>query len=287
METKPALWVVLGPTASGKTRFAVQLAAELGGEILSADSRQVYQGMDIGTGKDLSEYRYQGRDIPYHLIDLVSAGTHYNLYRYMQDFHKAYAEVLARGAVPILCGGSGMYIEAVCKGYNLPEVPENKALRERYAPLSHPELVDVLASFGPLHNSTDTESRKRLIRAIEIAEWKQQHPESYLQFPPIEAHIIGLNPPVEVRRERIARRLDQRLQEGLVDEARRLMEGGLSVEDMMYYGLEYKFLALYLTEALSYDEMKTQLNIAIRQFAKRQMTWFRGMERRGFQIHWQ
>ena len=194
METKPALWVVLGPTASGKTRFAVQLAAELGGEILSADSRQVYQGMDIGTGKDLSEYRYQGRDIPYHLIDLVPAGTHYNLYRYMQDFHKAYAEVLARGAVPILCGGSGMYIEAVCKGYNLPEVPENKALRERYAPLSQPELVDVLTSFGPLHNSTDTESRKRLIRAIEIAEWKQAHPESFLQYPPIEAHIIGLNP---------------------------------------------------------------------------------------------
>jgi tRNA dimethylallyltransferase len=278
--------VVIGPTASGKTRYAVQLAAQLGGEILSADSRQVYQGMDIGTGKDLEAYQYGGRKIPYHLIDIVAAGERYNVYRYMHDFFEAYKGIISRGAVPIVCGGSGMYIEAVCCGFDMPNVPEERALREKYKDTPHEELIERLATYGNLHNTTDTQSRKRLIRAIEIAEWKRIHPLSSTAYPKVTPHIIGLRLPVEERRARIDCRLEERLQQGMVEEAQRLMSEGLTVEDMLYYGLEYKFLALYLTGKLTFDEMKQQLRTAIHQFAKRQMTWFRGMERRGLHIHW-
>ena len=278
--------VVLGPTASGKTHFAVQLAAQLGGEVVSADSRQVYKGMDVGTGKDLTEYEFEGQKIPYHLIDIVMAGERYNVYRYVHDFFEAYHCIRARGAVPILCGGSGMYIEAVCRGFNLPEVPENKNLRTAYEHLSHEALKALLAAYGPLHNTTDTSSRKRLIRAIEIAAWKREIKSAYTDYPKINPFIIGLYLPVEERRARIDRRLEERLQNGMVEEAERLLKEGLTVDDMIYYGLEYKYLALYLTGALSFEEMKRQLRIAIHQFAKRQMTWFRGMERRGLTIHW-
>jgi len=291
------LLVVLGPTASGKTRLAVGLAARLGGEVLSADSRQVYRGMDIGTGKDLSDYAYEGKKISYHLIDIVPAGERYNVYRYLRDFWEAYRDVEARGAVPIFCGGSGMYLEAVCRGFEMPEVPENTELRRACEETSKEELVARLASFGPLHNTTDTESRKRLIRAIEIAEYRRsaasnpptRHDEgnSPKQSPTsLLPYIIGLTLPLEERRARIDRRLAERLQNGMVEEAERLMREGLTVDDMLYYGLEYKYLALYLAGTLSFEDMKQQLRIAIHQFAKRQMTWFRGMERRGLKIHW-
>jgi tRNA dimethylallyltransferase len=278
--------VVLGPTASGKTRFAVRLAAHLGGEILSADSRQVYRGMDVGTGKDLADYQYDGKKIAYHLIDVVPAGERYNVYRYLHDFFEAYQEIKERGVVPILCGGSGMYLEAVCRGYDMPQVPENKELRKECADVSQADLVVRLHSYGPLHNTTDIDNHKRLIRAIEIAEWKKQNGLSNTDYPKVNPNIIGLSLPVEERRARIDRRLEERLQNGLVEEAERLMSNGLTVEDMIYYGLEYKYVALYLTGAFSFDEMKRQLQIAIHQYAKRQMTWFRGMERRGLRIHW-
>jgi len=280
------LLVILGPTASGKTRVAVELAAQLGGAILSADSRQVYRGMDIGTGKDLADYQFEGKEVPYHLIDVVPAGERYNVYRYLEDFYKAYHQIKMCGAVPVLCGGSGMYIEAVCKGFDMPKVPENTELRNRCEKLSHEELIACLASYGPLHNTTDTENRKRLIRAIEIAVWKQAHPFTTTDYPKLNPVVVGLHLPVEERRARIDHRLEHRLQNGLVEEAERLMKEGLTTEDMIYYGLEYKYLALYLTGALSFEEMKQQLRIAIHQFAKRQMTWFRGMERRGIPIRW-
>jgi tRNA dimethylallyltransferase len=257
--------------------------------------------MDIGTGKDLADYRFEGKEIPYHLIDIVDAGERYNVYRYVLDFWKAYKDVRARGLVPILCGGSGMYIEAVCRGYEMPEVPENRELRQECEGVTQEELIKRLASYGPLHNTTDTQSRKRLIRAIEIAEYRNDdgrdddgigrgndrgdgRGKSF--FAPTDPYIIGLYIPVEERRTRIDRRLDERLQSGMVEEALRLMKQGLTVEDMMYYGLEYKYLALYLTGALSFEEMRGQLRVAIHQFAKRQMTWFRGMERRGLAVRW-
>jgi tRNA dimethylallyltransferase len=293
------LLVVLGPTATGKTRFAVRLAARVGGEIISADSRQVYRGMDIGTGKDLVDYEYEGRKIPYHLIDIVEAGERYNVFRYQNDFFEVYRDVISRGAVPLLCGGSGMYIEAVCSGYHLPEVPENTALRKACEQMTHDDLMVRLASFGALHNTTDTESRKRLIRAIEIAEYRSTIRNPVSQHtghsdrngeqktsPLIYPYIVGLKLPLEERRARINRRLTERLQNGLVEEIEQLMNGKVTVEDMMYYGLEYKYIALYLTGILSFEEMKEKLRIAIHQFAKRQMTWFRGMERRGLKITW-
>ena len=293
---KDQIIVVLGPTASGKTRFAVRLATQLGGEIISADSRQVYRGMDVGTGKDLADYVYEGKKVPHHLIDIAEAGERYNVYRYLHDFFEVYQGVRARGVVPILCGGSGMYIEAVCKGYDMPEVPEDRELRKECQEVSMEELMARLSSFGPLHNTTDTQSRKRLIRAIEIAQYRKMVAQDACterntsgteqDYPKIDPYIIGLYVPAEERRARIDRRLEERLQTGMIEEAQRLMQEGLSVEDMMYYGLEYKYLALYLTEKLSYEEMKGLLRIAIHQFAKRQMTWFRGMERRGLKIQW-
>ena len=333
---------VLGPTASGKTRYAVQLARQInvllkairtgsacekratplaagggahemggvlsaadpalmaGAEIISADSRQVYRGMDIGTGKDLKEYE----EIPYHLMDIVDAGTKYNIFEYQRDFEKAYRNIVDRGGIPILCGGSGLYIEAATCGYSLPEVPPNPELRAELEEKTDEELIAQLASLKPLHNNTDYDTRKRLIRALEIAIYEAEHPVQCTAFLPKNTYYIGTLVTREVRNARIDARLDARLEEGMVEEIRGLIEGThpalcttdadgntlpgkpIDPEDLIYYGLEYKFVTLYLIGELTFDEMRTQLATAIHQFAKRQMTWFRGMERKGITIHW-
>ena len=280
------LITLLGPTACGKTTLACALAYRLGTEIISADSRQVYRGMDIGTGKDLSDYTVNGTTIPYHLIDIWDAGERYNLFEFQHDFYDAYRSVKAHGKLPILCGGTGLYIESVLKGFRLLKVPENPELRARLAGKSLEELTDLLASYQPLHNTTDTDSAKRAIRAIEIAEYTRvQHPD-VSEFPPLHSLIVGIDIDREERRMRISRRLKSRLDEGMIDEVRRLLDSGITPDDLIYYGLEYKYVTLYLTGQLAYDDMFRQLETAIHQFAKRQMTWFRGMERRGFTIHW-
>ena len=306
---------VLGPTASGKTRYAVQLARQInklltdkslgtvGAEIISADSRQVYRGMDIGTGKDLGEYE----EIPYHLMDIVDAGEKYNIFEYQRDFEKAYKEIVDRGGIPILCGGSGLYIEAATCGYSLPEVPANPQLREELEKKSDEELIAQLASLKPLHNSTDYDTRKRLIRALEIVIYEAEHPVQRTAFLPKKTYYIGTLVSRDVRNAKIDARLDARLEEGMVDEIRSLLDGThpalhnahpvyqhqhtsdakpISAEDLIYYGLEYKFVTQYLIGELTYDQMRSQLATAIHQFAKRQMTWFRGMERKGIRIHW-
>ena len=273
---------VLGPTASGKTRYAVQLARELDGEILSGDSRQVYRGMDIGTGKDLAEYG----EIPYHLIDIADAGTKYNIFQYQKDFERAYRDILERGKTPILCGGSGLYIEAATCGYHLPDVPPDPTLR---AELEQQPTEDLIARYEAIrkpHNTTDYDTRQRLIRALEIALWEESHPVTRSAFLPKKTKYIGLSVSRDERNARIDRRLRARLDEGLVEEVRTLLDGGLTPDDLLYYGLEYKFVTLYLTGALGYDEMVARLQTAIHQFAKRQMTWFRGMERKGIEIEW-
>ena len=281
------LITILGPTASGKTTLAAHLAARLGGaEIISADSRQVYRGMDIGTGKDLADYTIGGRVIPFHLIDICEAGEKYNLFRYQQDFHAAYNDILARNRQPILCGGTGLYIESVLKGYKMEAVPENPDLRERLKDCSMQELKEILEGYKTLHNVTDLDTQKRAIRAIEIQAYYREHGTLEREFPAINSLIIGVSIDRELRRQRISERLRHRLeQEDMVGEVRRLLER-IPAEDLIYYGLEYKYLTLYCLGQLSYDEMVSQLEIAIHQFAKRQMTWFRGMERRGFTIHW-
>ena len=280
------LITILGPTASGKTNFAAHLAHRLGSEIISADSRQVYRSMDIGTGKDLSDYTVNGDAIPYHLIDILKAGEKYNLFEYQHDFHRAYSEIKAKGKLPILCGGTGMYIEAVLKGFRLLDVPENKELRESLQGKSLTELSQMLAAYGALHNSTDIDTAQRAIRAIEIAEYtQQQHPDE-TEFAPIKSLIIGIDIEREARRAKISMRLKSRLDEGMIDEVRNILKSGVPADDLIYYGLEYKFVTLFVIGKISYDEMFSQLEIAIHQFAKRQMTWFRGMERRGFVIHW-
>ena len=328
---------VLGPTASGKTRYAVQLARQInallkdisanrsletegaesvlppwpqgegptkwegsfqhpqspkniGAEIISADSRQVYRGMDIGTGKDLGEYE----EIPYHLMDIVDAGEKYNIFEYQRDFEKAYKDIRERGGIPILCGGSGLYIEAATCGYSLPEVPANPELRAELEQKSDEELIAQLASLKPLHNTTDYDTRKRLIRALEIAIYEAEHPVQRTAFLPKNTYYIGTLVDRDERNARIDRRLDARLEEGMVEEIRSLIDGThpasqgkpIPAEDLIYYGLEYKFVTLYIIGKLTYDQMRTQLATAIHQFAKRQMTWFRGMERKGIRIHW-
>ncbi len=307
---------VLGPTASGKTRYAVKLAREINSllaemtgekaaesgavkisqaakaEIISADSRQVYRGMDIGTGKDLSEYE----KIPYHLMDIVPAGTKYNIFEYQRDFENAYKDIVGRGMIPILCGGSGLYIEAATCGYSLPEVPANPELRAELELKTDEELIARLASLKPLHNDTDYDTRKRLIRALEIAIYEAEHPVVRTAFLPKSTYYIGTLVTREERNARIDRRLDARLEEGMVKEVRGLIDGShpalapdhkpIPAEDLIYYGLEYKFLTLYIIGEISYEEMRTGLATAIHQFAKRQMTWFRGMERKGIRIHW-
>ncbi len=273
---------VLGPTASGKTKYAVQLARELDGEILSGDSRQVYRGMDIGTGKDLADYG----DVPYHLIDIVDAGTKYNIYQYQHDFEKAYQDILNRGKRPILCGGSGLYLEAATCGYYLPDVPADNELRAELAKLPTEELIAKYESMRTPHNTTDYDTRQRLIRALEIAIYEETHPVTRTSFLPKHTKYLGISVSREVRNARIDARLKARLDEGMVDEVRSLLDSGIPAEDLLYYGLEYKYLTLYLTGELTYDEMVEKLRIAIHQFAKRQMTWFRGMERRGIEIEW-
>ena len=280
------LVTILGPTASGKTPLAAALAYRLNAEIISGDSRQVYRRMDLGTGKDLADYVVDGKRIPYHLIDIVEPGYKYNVFEFQRDFLQAYDEIRQRGVLPILCGGTGMYIESVLKGYKLLPVPENPELRASLADKSLDELTTILAGYKKLHNSTDVDTVKRAIRAIEIEEYYRQQPVSAREFPAINSLVIGVDVDRDLRRAKITCRLKQRLDEGMVDEVRALLDAGIPTEDLIYYGLEYKYLTLYAVGQLTYDEMFHQLEIAIHQFAKRQMTWFRGMERRGFNIHW-
>ncbi len=280
------LITIIGPTASGKTAFAAALAARLDTEIISGDSRQVYRSMDIGTGKDLADYMVDGKQIPYHLIDICNPGDKYNVFEYQHDFHKAFEEIRKKGKLPILCGGTGMYIESVLRGFKLLDVPQNPALRESLKGKSLVELEQILASYKVLHNKTDVDSAQRAIRAIEIEEFYKTEAPDKREYAPINSLIIGVDIDRELRREKISRRLRARLDEGMVDEVRAILATGVKSDDLIYYGLEYKFLTLYIIGQLTYDEMVSQLEIAIHQFAKRQMTWFRGMERRGLHIHW-
>ena len=286
---------ILGPTASGKTPLAAALAARIDGEIISADSRQVYRRMDIGTGKDLGDYILKIKDerlkIPYHLIDIAEPGTKYNLFQYQQDFFDAYQDIVGRGKTPILCGGTGLYIEAVLKGYQLSPVPQNPELRARLEGKTLDELTQMLTALkaqtgSTMHNKTDVDSCQRAIRAIEIETHNLEHPTPLRELPPVDSLIIGVDIDREERRAKITRRLKARLEEGMIDEVKGLLAEGIPAEDLIYYGLEYKFVTEYLVGKTSYDEMFTRLEIAIHQFAKRQMTWFRGMERRGFTIYW-
>ena len=280
------LVTILGPTACGKTSLAVALADRLKTAVISADSRQVYRSMDLGTGKDLNEYTIDGHEVPYHLIDIVDAGYKYNVFEYQRDFLKVYESLRAEGQLPVLCGGTGMYLESVLRGYRLVEVPENKDLRVALADKSLEELTDILRGYKQLHNTTDVDTCKRAIRAIEIEEYYRANDVNVREFPEIKSLTIGLDVSRELRRERISRRLRERLEQGMVDEVRGILAEGVSPEDLIYYGLEYKYLTMYVIGQLTYEEMVAQLEIAIHQFAKRQMTYFRGMERRGVSIHW-
>ena len=289
---------ILGPTASGKTSLAAALAVAFPmrmdgkeAEIISADSRQVYRGMDIGTGKDLADYTIGGKSVPYHLIDICEPGTKYNLFQYQQDFYDAYMDVHGRGRMPILCGGTGLYIESVLKGYRLSPVPQNPELRERLAGKPLDELAEMLRLLkekngSHMHNRTDVDTAQRAIRAIEIETYNAEHPMPERELPSVDSLIIGVDIDRDMRREKITRRLKQRLDEGMVDEVKSLLDRGIPAEDLLYYGLEYKFVTEYVIGKMSYADMFRGLEIAIHQFAKRQMTWFRGMERRGFVIHW-
>ncbi len=278
---------ILGPTASGKTDVAVNLARQIGGEIISADSRQVYRKMDIGTGKDLADYG----DIPYHLIDICDAGTKYNLFQYQEDFHKAYEDISRRGAWPILCGGTGLYLESVLKGYSLSPVPQNETLRAELAGKSLEELTNMLVALkektgSTMHNQTDVDTTQRAIRAIEIETYNLTNPLPKRERPAVDSLIIGIDIDRDERRRKITSRLKSRLDNGMVEEIQGILDSGVKAEDLIYYGLEYKYVTEYCIGKLSYDDMFRSLEIAIHQFAKRQMTWFRGMERRGFTIHW-
>lgn len=295
---------ILGPTASGKTSLAAALAAQIntldasiwggstkGAEIISADSRQVYRGMDIGTGKDLEDYTVEGKLIPYHLIDICDAGTKYNLFQYQQDFYDAYLDITHRGVLPILCGGTGLYIESVLKGYHLSPVPQNPALRSSLEGKPLEELTDMLVDLkakngSHMHNRTDVDTAQRAIRAIEIETYNLEHPMPERELPAVDSLVIGVSIDRDARRDKITRRLKQRLENGMVEEIKGLLDRGIPAENLLYYGLEYKFITEYVIGKTSYEEMLRGLEIAIHQFAKRQMTWFRGMERRGFTIHW-
>ncbi len=295
---------ILGPTASGKTSLAAALASHINGmdssmwsgdthgaEIISADSRQVYRGMDIGTGKDLEDYTVGGKLIPYHLIDICDAGTKYNLFQYQQDFYDAYQDITHRGVLPILCGGTGLYIESVLKGYHLSPVPQNPALRSSLEGKTLEELTDMLVDLkakngSNMHNRTDVDTAQRAIRAIEIETYNLEHPMPERELPAVDSLVIGVSIDRDARRDKITRRLKQRLENGMVEEIKGLLDRGIPAENLLYYGLEYKFITEYVIGKTSYEEMLRGLEIAIHQFAKRQMTWFRGMERRGFTIHW-
>jgi tRNA dimethylallyltransferase len=277
---------ILGPTATGKTQLAAQVAHEVEGEILSADSRQIYRGMDLGTGKDLTDYCVEGKQIPYHLIDMADAGAQFNVFEFQRRFILAYEDICSSKKFPVFCGGSGLYLEAVLKGYQLTQVPSDRQRREALAQLSLEDLSIILTGYKTVHNSSDTETKNRAIRAIEIEEYLLLHPDLAFEFPKINSLIIGIQFDRDTRRERITLRLKQRLEEGMVEEVQGLLDSGLTAEELTWYGLEYKYLTLYLTGQLSKDEMFDRLNIAIHQFAKRQMTWFRKMEREGFEIKW-
>lgn len=281
------LITILGPTATGKTGLAAHLAAKMNGEIISADSRQIYRGMDLGTGKDYADYFVDGVEIPSHLVDIENAGVHYNVFRFQTDFIRVFEEIQSRNKFPVLCGGSGLYIEAVLKNYRLIEVPPNKELRKELEGKTLDDLTEILKNLKPkLHNHTDVETDRRAIRAIEIEKYYAENPQFDSSFPEIRSLNIGIDFDRELRRQRISTRLKQRLDEGMLDEVQKLLDSGLTPEQLIYYGLEYKYLTLHLTGELSYNEMYRQLEIAIHQFAKRQMTWFRGMEKRGTKIHW-
>ena len=285
------LITILGPTACGKTTIATALAARIDGEIISADSRQVYRRMDIGTGKDLSDYVIDGKAIPYHLIDICEPGTKYNLFQYQRDCLEAYNDIVERNRQPILCGGTGLYLESVLGGYSLSPVPQNPELRQRLEGKSLEELTQMLTELkrqtgSNMHNQTDVDTAQRAIRAIEIEDYNLRQPTGKRDFPDIPYIIIGIDIDRELRRQRITQRLKARLKEGMVEEVRGLLDSGIPAEDLIYYGLEYKYVTEYVVGAISFDEMFSRLEIAIHQFAKRQMTWFRGMERRGFHIHW-
>lgn len=277
---------ILGPTACGKTRLAVNVASRLGGEIISADSRQVFKGMDIGTGKDLDEYDIDGNIVPYHLIDIRDPGYEYNVFEFQNDFRKAYNSITLRQKLPILCGGTGLYIESVLRCYHLSDVPQNYELRKELENYSDDELTEKLKTYISLHNNTDTETRERLLRAIEIQDYQAKYPQSYVELPQIDSIVVGVSYPRDMVMDNIRRRLKQRLEGGMIDEVESLLNSGVSAERLIRYGLEYKYLTLYLQGVISYSDMFEKLNIAIRQFAKRQMTWFRRMERNGVDIHW-
>ena len=277
---------IVGATAGGKTSVATHLAYELDGEILSADSRQIYRGMDIGTGKDLADYVINGKKIPYHLIDIADAGEKYSVYLYQKAFFKAYENIVQRAKFPILCGGSGLYLEAVLRAYRMLDVPPNNKLRKDLSDKNLEELTEILASFKKLHNKTDTDTKERAIRGIEIETYYKRHPDERPDFPTLKPLIVGVKFDRLSRRRRITQRLHQRLEEGMVDEVKKLLDSGVSAESLIYYGLEYKFITLYLTGQLEYNEMVSKLETAIHQFSKRQMTWFRRMERQGMKIHW-
>jgi tRNA dimethylallyltransferase len=283
---KYEMLTILGSTATGKTQLAAQMALHLDGEILSADSRQIYRGMDLGTGKDLADYIVNGLQIPYHLIDMAEAGTQYNVFEFQRQFIKSYEDIRSRGKFPVFCGGSGLYLEAVLKGYKLTQVPSNQSRRDELSLLSPEELTRILTSYKTVHNSSDTETRNRAIRAIEIEEYLQLNPDLDFEFPAIKSLIIGIKFDRDTRRERITARLKQRLDEGMIEEVKGLLDRGLTPDDLTWYGLEYKYITLYLIGELSRVEMFERLNISIHQFAKRQMTWFRKMAREGFEIHW-
>ena len=286
MNHKYNLLTVLGPTAGGKTSLAANLAHALNGEIISADSRQVYKGMDIGTGKDIADYIVDGKTVPFHLIDIVDAGYKYNVYEFQRDFINVFDDIKSRKKLPILCGGSGMYIEAVLKGYKLINVPVNDELRLQLAEKTDEELIGILESMKRLHNKTDIDTRKRIIRAIEIESYYENNPVPDNDFPLINPLIIGLKFDRQSQRRRITQRLKQRFDEGMIDEVKSLLAKGLTTEDILYYGLEYKYITQHITGELTFDEMFARLETAIHQFAKRQMTWFRKMERDGAEIHW-
>lgn len=276
----------MGATATGKTEIATGLAKEINGEVISADSRQVYRNMDIGTGKDLSDYIIDGLKIPYHLIDIVDAGYEYNVFEYQRDFIKVFNDIIERGVTPILCGGSGMYIEAVLKGYKLINVPVDDELRDNLTNKSLGELRKILSSYKELHNKTDVDTVKRAVRAIEIEEYYKDHPEIDVSFPSINSLITGINFDREARRERISKRLKNRLENGMIEEVQSLLSMGVKKETLIYYGLEYKYITQYINNEIDYKTMFSRLETAIHQFSKRQMTWFRHMEKNGFKINW-
>ncbi len=287
MTEKPIdLLVIIGPTATGKTTLAANMAIKLNGEIISADSRQIYRGMDLGTGKDLADYTVNGISVPYHLIDIIEAGEKYNVFQYQADFLNAYTTIREKGKLPILCGGSGMYIEAVLKGYKLVDVPNNELLRTELEHFDLPELTAKLSKMKPLHNKTDVDTKDRAFRALEIATFYENHPTTDFGFPTINPLIIGIELDRQTVKNRITDRLKQRLRQGMIDEVQTLLNKGVPADVLVYYGLEYKFITQYLAKESSYNKMVSTLNVAIHQFSKRQMTWFRKMERNGFNIHW-